>query len=236
VRNATAMERQRVRDIEALGRKFGTPQAEIDQAIDTGVAFDAFREKVFTSLEQSGRLNLADTGRIGMSDNEVRNFSFCRLLLAAMFPQERSLQEAAGFELEASRAAQDLRQDVRQDRSGSLCIPVDVMLKPMDMRLDDANMVTRMLMNRLTMGGRLGRDLTVGTATAGGNLVATDLLASSFIDLLVNQMAMMGIGATMLTDLQGNVAIPRATGGATTYWVAENGGPTESQQPSTRWH
>jgi len=33
----------------------------------------------------------------------------------------------------------------------------------------------------------------------------------------------------MLTGLQGNIAIPRATGGATAYWVAESGSPTESQ-------
>jgi HK97 family phage major capsid protein len=34
----------------------------------------------------------------------------------------------------------------------------------------------------------------------------------------------------MLTDLQGNIAIPRATAGSTGYWVAESGAPTESQQ------
>lgn len=72
------------------------------------------------------------------------------------------------------------------------------------------------------------RDLTVGTATAGGNLVATNLLAASFIDLLRNKMAVMGLGAQFLTGLNGNIAIPRATGGATAYWVAESGAPTES--------
>jgi HK97 family phage major capsid protein len=230
VRNATAMERQRTRDIEALGRKFNRPQAEIDAAIDGGTGYDAFREKVFTALQESGKLALADSGKIGMTDKDVRNFSFCRLLAAAMFPNERGLQEAAAFEIEASQAAQDHRQDTRTDRRGALCIPVDVMVKPMDMRLADAEMVTRMLMNRLTMGGRLGRDLVVGTATAGGNLVATELLASSFIDLLTNSLVLGRAGATILSDLQGNVAIPRATGGATTYWVAENTNLTESQQ------
>ena len=33
----------------------------------------------------------------------------------------------------------------------------------------------------------LKRDLTVGTATAGGHTVATDLIAESFIDLLRNR-------------------------------------------------
>lgn len=74
------------------------------------------------------------------------------------------------------------------------------------------------------------RDLNVTTATAGGHAVATNLLAASFIELLRNKMALNGLGAQFLTGLVGNIAIPRATGGATAYWVAESGAPTESQQ------
>lgn len=74
------------------------------------------------------------------------------------------------------------------------------------------------------------RDLTVGTATAGGNLVATNLLYGSFIDMLRNRMMVRRMGATVLTDLVGDIAIPRQTGGATCYWVAESGAPTESGQ------
>lgn len=74
------------------------------------------------------------------------------------------------------------------------------------------------------------RDLVVGTATAGGNLVQTDLLAGSFIDLLRNAMVIQGMGTRILSGLQGNVAIPKQTGAATAFWVAENTAPTESQQ------
>ena len=74
------------------------------------------------------------------------------------------------------------------------------------------------------------RDLVVGTATAGGNLVQTDVLVGSFIDALRNAMVIDRLGTRMLTGLVGNVAIPRQTGGATIYWVAENTAPTESQQ------
>jgi len=76
----------------------------------------------------------------------------------------------------------------------------------------------------------LRRDLNVGTASAGGNLVATELDAGSFIDLLRNASALDQAGATVLTGLTGNVAIPRQSGAATAYWVAESGSPTESQQ------
>ena len=74
------------------------------------------------------------------------------------------------------------------------------------------------------------RDLVVGTATAGGHTVATNLLAANFIDMLRNRLVVMNAGAQMLTGLVGNIAIPRQTGGATAYWVAENTAPTESQQ------
>jgi HK97 family phage major capsid protein/HK97 family phage prohead protease len=74
------------------------------------------------------------------------------------------------------------------------------------------------------------RDLVVGTASAGGNLVATDLLAGDFISLLRNAMVIMGMGTRMLTGLNGNIAIPRHSGAGTAYWVAESNAPTESQQ------
>lgn len=76
----------------------------------------------------------------------------------------------------------------------------------------------------------LKRDLVVGTATAGGHAVATDLLSQDFITLLRNRMVVMGLGARMLTGLNGNIAIPRQTGAGTAYWVAESASPTEGQQ------
>lgn len=74
------------------------------------------------------------------------------------------------------------------------------------------------------------RDLVVGTTTAGGHTVDTILLAQNFIDLLRNRMLVTQMGAQFLSGLYGNIAIPRQTGGATAYWVAESGAPTESQQ------
>ncbi len=74
------------------------------------------------------------------------------------------------------------------------------------------------------------RDMVAGTPTTGGNLVATNLLSGSFIDVLRNALVLPGLGAQMLTGLVGNIAIPKQTGAATAYWVAESGSPTEGQQ------
>ncbi len=74
------------------------------------------------------------------------------------------------------------------------------------------------------------RDLLAGTASAGGNTKATELLAGSFIDMLRNRMMVNKMGATVLSGLVGDVAIPTQSGGATAYWVAENVAVTESEQ------
>ncbi|MBV7418448.1 phage major capsid protein [Comamonas sp. CMM03] len=73
-------------------------------------------------------------------------------------------------------------------------------------------------------------DLVKGTATKGGNLVATELLSGSFIDLLRNAMVINSMGAVTLSGLVGDIAIPKQTGAATAYWVAEDGSPTQSGQ------
>lgn len=74
------------------------------------------------------------------------------------------------------------------------------------------------------------RDLVVGTPSAGGYMVATELLAMSFIELLRNKMMTQQAGATVLAGLVGDVAIPKQTGAATHYWVGESSAVTEGQQ------
>ena len=75
------------------------------------------------------------------------------------------------------------------------------------------------------------RDMTVGTNSAGGYLVGTDLRPQNFIDLLRARSRAAALGATMLNGLVGNVAIPKLTGAATGYWLTnEATAITESQQ------
>jgi HK97 family phage major capsid protein len=69
----------------------------------------------------------------------------------------------------------------------------------------------------------------VGTASQGGNLVATNLLADSFIDLLRPRTTVLQLGAVSLPGMVGNAAIPSQTAGTTTYWVGESSAPTEAE-------
>ena len=148
-------------------------------------------------------------GNVGLSDKEAARFSVVKLMRALANPHDRSAQAAAAFELEASAEAAKKVGNSGGELRG-VTIPADVL--------------------RRNLHGAERRDLTVGVAADGGNTVATDLLSSSFIEILRNRMSVMEAGATMLADLSGNVAIPRQTGAATAAWVTEGNAPAESQQ------
>lgn len=227
-----AAERERAREITAIGRMHNVRELA-DKAIDDGTPLDAFRSQVLSHLKSNGSLRPAESPEIGMSKKDVEQFSFCRALLAASDPLHAA--KIAPFEVECSRAAQDKRGDSRdKSREAAITIPVDVLSRGISADSAVAMSVANQLIQRAQrMGGDAMyayRDLVVGTAGAGGNLVATDLLGSSFIELLRNAMILDRMGVTWLRDLNGNVAIPSQTAGATGYWVAENGAPTESQQ------
>lgn len=146
---------------------------------------------------------------IGMGANDVRRYSLVRAIRASAAARQGDLHawDEAGLEMEASRA---VAQQLGREPQGFF-VPFDIQNE-----------------RRTTTTER--RDLNVGTPTAGGNLVATDLLAQNFIELLRNRIMARQAGATMLTGLVGDIAIPRQSGGATAYWVGEGSSPTESQQ------
>ena len=73
------------------------------------------------------------------------------------------------------------------------------------------------------------RDLTAGTNNQGGFLVPTDHRAGDFVEALRANMVVGQAGATYLTGLTGNVAIPTIATGTAVGWVAEGAAPTEGQ-------
>lgn len=230
-------ERARVREISAIGKQHNMGDVA-ERAVEAGTSVDAFRAQVLERLTDAGALRPAEDPHIGMSERDLKQYSFCRALLAAQDPANAAA--IAPFEVECSRAAQDKRGDDKHfaGRDTAVTIPVDVLARGMTVNEQMARTVARQLIQRAMQRAKAGgldvshayRDLTVGSATAGGNLVATDLLGSSFIELLRNSMVLDQLGVTWLRDLNGNVAIPSQTGGATGYWLAESGAPTESAQ------
>lgn len=170
------------------------------QLIEGGRSLDEARTAVLDQLGVKVQPVSETAADIGMSANEVRSFSFQRAINALANPNNREAWNAAAFERECSEAAQQRAGKPSQ----GIMVPSDVL--------------------------RGQRDLVVGTSTAGGNLVSTDLRTGDFVNLLRNRLALANVGATVLNGLQGNVSIPRQTTAASAFWVGEGGNPTESQQ------
>lgn len=223
-------ERQRAADIRALGKELDAADLA-ERAVTEGHSVDQFRAALIDKLKAGGnsRFRPAESSELGMTERDLRRFSLCRLLLAVMDPLDTEAQKRAGFELELSRAAREKagkRSTYKaEERANGMMVPVDVLRAPAAAFGEEfAAAYARALPQAIAR-----RDLNVGTATAGGNLVSTDLLSGSFIDLLRARSRVMQLGATVLDGLEGNVAIPRQTGGASTFWVTEGGDVSESQ-------
>lgn len=152
-------------------------------------------------LERIGTKGSETASDLGMSRSEASRFSVVRLVRALANPSDRAAREAAAFEFEASEAA--LRAQGRGLRGNAQAtIPLDVLYSAQ-------------------------RDLIVATSTMGGYTVGTDMMGGSFIDVLRNTTYVVAAGATVLSGLNGAIAIPSKTSGATSYWVAEGTAPTE---------
>ena len=198
---AKKAEKDRVASISALGAQHSMGDLA-RQLIDGDNSLDearaAFLEKIGTSqVEQPIRSTDVTSNDIGLSQAEVKNFSFVRALNFLANQNDPSARRQAEFEIEVGEAA--AKQYERS--SNGIVVPNEV----------------------------LRRDLNVGTATAGGNLVDDVLLSGSFIDLLRNRLAIAQAGVTTLTGLQGNISIPRQSSASTAYWVGESASPSESQ-------
>lgn len=199
-------ESTRVSELRYMGGKLNM-SAEAENAIRMGTTVDEFRS--FINMIKMGNVRAIDTipplsstrsGYVGLTMREADDFSIIRVLNSLI---ARGDFGDSRFEEEASDAAlKALGRSRISDRH--IHVPVDVLTQK--------------------------RDLTAGTATAGGHTVATELLAASFIDLLRNAMMVGQMGATVLDGLRGDIAIPRQTGASSAFWLAESGEPTESQQ------
>ena len=74
----------------------------------------------------------------------------------------------------------------------------------------------------------MNRTQNMTTAADGGNLVANNLMAGSFIESLRAQSLIGSLGATFLDGLVGTVDIPRQIGSAAFYWLGEDADVTDS--------
>lgn len=200
--NVRKSERQRIENIYSLCRQFNIEDSERENMIRSNESIENIRSHV---LDLLGKRSAAPVGVASRGISEDIGLTAAE---RSNFNLVRALNAAltgdwskAGFEREVS---QTLAKRSGRETTGFF-MPSDV------------------TMQRDTTPGYF-----VGQPTQGGNLVSTDLRTGSFIDLLRAKAMVTRMGATVISGLVGNVEIPRQTGASTTYWLAENTAPTDS--------
>lgn len=180
-------------------KNFPARAREMDELMARGLSGDVsladYRTQSFDLTTNNRALDLGNPAeaKIGMSERDLSRYSFQRAIAGMV------TGKLDGLELECHKEALKNRGDLPLQNPQSVLIPYDV------------------LSFRPSVGQR---DQLVATGSIGGNLVATNLLASSFIDVLRNRMMVARLGATVLPGLVGNVAIPRQGAAATVTWQA----------------
>lgn len=204
VRRGQEAEQSRVRSIMEIGTNARAMDLA-NQFVRDGKSVEDFKTELLRTMGQKRGGSVEDgTADIGMTDGEVRQYSFMRALRALAAPGDRAAQEAAAFEIEASQAVAQ-----RSGRSPQgLLVPADVLMRAMV-----PGNGQRAPLNTSTTGTNPG--------DTGGYSVATDLLSQSFVEMLRNRTIAMQLGRSM-GGLVGNIDIPRQAAGASGYWIGED--------------
>ena len=196
---AIQAERARIATISALGEKFGN--ADLARSlVDGGKSIDEARAAFLDKIADSKRTPVTEgAADLPMTDKEKGEYSVVRAIRATVTGNWKD----AGFERECSEA---IAKRTGKDTAG--------FFMPLNIR------------NASDSAYAVG---TAGQGTTGGTLVATNLLASEFIEVLRNKARVVQLGARMLTGLVGNVDIPRQTSQTPVYWVSEGADVTEGE-------
>ena len=193
-----AAERARIQEIETMCRQFDIDDNRRNDLINRGASVDEARAAIMDTLSAQRQAPAADSKR----DFDIGMSEAERRrysLVRALNAHMTGNWREAGLEREVSV---ELARRMGRDSNGFF-MPTD-----------------------LPMMREAG--YYVGTPTQGGNLVKTDLLMGSFIDILRNKAAVMQLGATFLPGLVGKVEIPRQSGVSATQWIQETGTVTGS--------
>lgn len=198
---ALKTERERTDTLLTLGREYNAPD-EAQRLISEGGTPDQFRQLLLERTATAGATPDEQNEPVGLSDAEIRKYSFLKVL-RALDPNNHAAREKAAFELEVSAAA---AMKLGREATG-IVIPTEVLMAPLD--------------------GRVYTSDNTG-APHGGALISTDLKGESFIGLLRKRCLLMQLG-TQLAGLVGNIDIPKQISGATGYVVGEDNDAPESE-------
>jgi HK97 family phage major capsid protein/HK97 family phage prohead protease len=209
-----AVERQRTSDIVALARKHNLPMEKTHDMLSRGLSISEARGEVLDGmLGTQNAVASAGNDVIDLTAKEKRSYSIIRAVQAMVNKDWGK----AGFEREVSL---EIAKRTEKETSGFF-VPMNLPFAP-----DENHLRAWNLQGGQKLQTRAPFQVASGT---GGNLVATNLLADSFIEVLRNASVTAQLGARYLTDLVGKVDIPRQSGAASVGWVGESTAGSESE-------
>lgn len=213
-------ESQRMAEIRSIGENFKVSPDRVVKALAENESVDSFRAFVLENVLKAEPVKVNPS--IGMSRTERKRYSLTRAI-----NRIASHQPLDGIEREASdECAKKFRREA----------PTAGFILPHDMQeYADREMIAAMLrvspsLRHTQYGKSLVRALEQGVFAGAGALVTEEFLAGSFIELLRNKTLLTQLGVGTMSGLVGNVAIPRQSGAATAYWLAEGQALTATAQ------
>ncbi len=209
VNKGISEEKTRCQDLKQMGRDYSAPDLA-DKFIDEGGTTEDMREALLSRLHAKAKA--VEVEEIGLTGKEARGFSFMKAMRALAYPDNKHFREDAAFELECSAA---VSEQTRVEPQG-IYIPVEAQI---------ANPANISRAQKVMQAMRV----LDSTATDGAELIGTEHMGGSFIDVLRNTTRVIEAGATVMSSLQGDVAIPRKTSGSSAGWVAEDADAAESE-------
>lgn len=205
--------------IKYICERADIPGQQAAKWILEGVPVEEAQRRAMEVLAERHKDIKNSAANVGLSSKEVGQYSLFRMIEAVA----NKNPEKAGLEFEAHRAIQQRLNRLPNDQSFYLPSDKACYLRALGPNDRDESRTV------YVPAEILKRDLTSGTAAAGGYLVETG--NQGFIELLRNNSLTMSMGATRLAGLIGNLTIPKQTAPATPYWLTtEATAITESQQ------
>lgn len=199
-----AAERARVADILAMGDRFG--QRELaTEAVSQGHTADQFT-RALLERQATPKATVPATPKAGERDlpGFAKDVSARSLGLTEKEIGEYSLMRAMNAYAEKDWSKAGLEREVNIALGDTLKKEARGFYVPHDL---------------LMAGYRAG--MSKGEIGKGGELVATELRISEFVDILRNKTVMARLGMRLLGGLVGDLDLPKKVSGANFYWLGE---------------
>ncbi len=192
---------------------------------------DAFKDEARAHFDGVIKLDCERANpNVGIDWQSIRRFSVVKAMREMALSRDGA-DGLTGLEKEVCTfaASQYEKKDGRIFQGA--CIPSDITEARAQEIYDlDSNGMRGLTEQVTRLNGLLGRTMSASSFTGGGFLVGTDLMGGSFIEVLRNA-CFIGQGLFSIIELNGlvgNVAIPKQTTTASTYWLPEGGSVTAS--------